>query len=631
MSRRLRLFLVVLAAALVAAPAAATAQSADTPTAGALYHDGPDGRYLMSGTWLFRGDPRGQGLRAGWMRNRSTAGWSAITVPSAWNATDESRQSFNGTVGWYRKDFRLPNRSRSQDWLVRFESVNYRARVWLNGRPLGENRGAYLPFELHLPAERLNRNGVNRLVVRVDNRRHPTDFPPSNLDYKGNPTGGWWNYGGLLREVYLRRVDKVDFATVTVRPDLACTTCSASVLFRVLARNYTGSSQPVSLSATYGARRVSLGAMTIPGRSSRTFTARLTVPSPRLWSPASPYLYDVRITARQGGRVLRRYELRSGARSIKVRNGVLLLNGQQLNLRGVALHEDSLERGFAQTNADRDRQIAWSEEIGATILRSHYPLHPYTHEQADRKGLLIWSEIPVYAVKTHYLKQRLVRELAAKELRTNIEANGNHPSILVWSIANELSAKPGPTQADYIARAARTAKELDPGRPVGLAVAGYPNAGCQPEYRPLQVIGVNTYFGWYPGPSGQLADRTLLGDYLDQVRRCYPRHAIMATEFGVEANREGPVEEKGTYAFQEDWINYTLSVFDSKPWLSGAIYWTLQEFRVRPDWEGGNPRPGPNPVMHQKAVITLSGDKKPGFFDLQRAYRATQQFRAPGR
>ena len=121
---------------------------------------------------------------------------------------------------------------------MRFESVNYRSKVWLNGRPIGKNRGAYLPFEIRLPAGLLKRGGVNHLVIRVDSRRKQTDFPPSGLSTVGKPTGGWWNYGGLLREVYLRKINDVDFNTVVVRPDLPCATCAATVNYRVTLRNY---------------------------------------------------------------------------------------------------------------------------------------------------------------------------------------------------------------------------------------------------------------------------------------------------------------------------------------------------------------------------------------------------------
>src|SRR3954469_6280243 len=605
---------------------AAPNYTADRPTAGADYYAGPSGRYLMGGTWLFRKDDADNGLSQGFMRNATTAGWSRVTVPNAWNATDQSQESFAGTVGWYRKDFKLPTAAKRFAWVVRFESVNYRSRVWLNGRLLGTNRGAYLPFEFRLPSGLLKRGGVNRLVIRIDNRRYPTDFPPSNLNPKGLPTGGWWNYGGILREVYLRRVDQIDFSTVRVTPNLPCAACDATVNFQTVVRNFSDSGKKVVLTARFGPRKLRLGTKALGAKKFGNFGGRITIRNPRLWSPQSPNLYNVAISARVGKHQVARYVLRTGIRSLKIVDGHLLLNGEALNVRGWGYHEDSKQFGFAINNQIRDQQLALIKESGATIVRSHYPLHPYFMEQADRLGLLIWSEIPVYAVRTKYLKQRLVRQLAAKELRDNILINGNHPSIVVWSIGNELSAKPGPVQGFYIQRAVRTAHQLDPTRPVGLAVAGYPSAGCQPEYQPLDGVGINDYFGWYPGPNGQIADRTLLPDYLDSVHTCYPTKAVFVTEFGAEANRDGPGEEKGTYAFQQDWIDFNLATFASKPWLNGAIYWALQEFRVRPDWDGGNPHP--DPPIHEKGLIKFDGTLKPAYTEMQKAFTTTPQLRS---
>ncbi|MEA2227089.1 MAG: beta-glucuronidase [Solirubrobacteraceae bacterium] len=621
---RLPKILLLSAAALAVTAAPAAAQSVvSTPTAKTLYKNGPSGRYLMDGTWLFRFDNR----QSGPQRQTGTAGWTRVAVPNAWNATDESDASFGGAVGWYRKDFRLPTNSREASWIVRFESVNYRSKVWLNGRPIGTNRGAYLPFELRLPRSLVRRGKVNRLVIRVDSRRLPTDFPPSGLSTTGVPTGGWWNYGGLLREVYLRKVNDIDLSTVVVRPTLPCATCAATVSYRVTLRNDGTRTRRVSVAARFGTRRFTVGSATVaPGRFALV-TRQIRIPRPRLWSPDRPNLYDAPLTVRSGGATLQRYTLRTGIRSIKVVGGRLFLNGRPLNFRGVAMHEDDRRVGFAIDNAIRDRQLGWVRELGATMIRGHYPFHPYTQERADELGIMQWSEVPVYSVKTQYLKQTLVRRLAARELETNIETNGNHPSVIVWSIGNELSARPGPVQGDYIERAAASAKRLDPTRPVGYAVAGYRSVGCQPRYAPLDVIGINEYFGWYPGPGGQIADRTLLPEYLDSVRACYPNKAIVVSEFGAEANREGPVEEKGTFAFQQDFVNFHLGVYATKPWLSGAIYWALQEFRVRPHWDGNNPRP--NPPIHEKGLVTFDGVRKPAFFDAQRLYRATPQIGAP--
>ena len=617
---RLPMILLLTVAALGAATAPAAAQSVvSTPSTRTLYKNGPSGRFVIDGVWLRKLDNR----QSGPQRETGTRGWTRVTVPNAWNAGDDSDASFAGGVGWYRKDFRLPSNNRALSWVVRFESVNYRMKAWLNGRPIGTNRGAYLPFELRLRRGLVRRGRVNRLVVRVDSRRFPTDFPPAGLSTTGVPTGGWWNYGGILREVYLRRIDDIDFNTVVVRPNLPCATCAASVSYRVTLRNYGARGRRVTVRARFGSRRIDLGTRSIAPRGFTTFTRTVRIGRPRLWSPDSPALYNAPLTVSSGGRTLQRYTLRTGVRSIKVVGGRLVLNGRPLNFRGVFVHEDDKQRGFAIDNAIRERQLGWVRQLGATMLRGHYPLHPYYQERADELGIMQWSEVPVYSVRARYLKQTLVRQLAARELESNIEANGNHPSVITWSIGNELSSRPGPVQGDYIRRAARAAKRLDPSRPVSYAVAGYPSVGCQARYGPLDLIGINDYFGWYPGPGGQIADRTLLSQYLDQVRACYPNKAIVVSEFGAEANRPGPVEEKGTLAFQQDFVNFHLGTYATKPWLSGAIYFALQEFRVRPNWDGNNPRP--NPPIHQKGLVTFDGAPKPAFADVQRLFLATQQ------
>ena len=114
-----------------------------------------------------------------------------------------------------------------------------------------------------------------------------------------------------------------------------------------------------------------------------------------MWSTTSPYLYAVKVTASTGGRTVGTYDLHTGVRSIKVARGRLYLNGEPMNIRGVGVHEDNRAQGFAVDDAFRDRLIAETKAVGATVLRTHYPMHPYIHELADREGLLIWSEIPV--------------------------------------------------------------------------------------------------------------------------------------------------------------------------------------------------------------------------------------------
>ena len=583
-------------------------------------------RYELGGSWLFRFD-RGVGLSRGFQSGGSAAGWSPVSVPNAWNATDQSSASMNGTVAWYRKDFQLPAAAPQSTWIVRFESVNNRVRAWLNGQPIGSHAGAYLPFELTLPSSLLKAHGANHLVLRVDSRRTATDLPKVGL---------WWNYGGILRTAYLQRVDRVGFASVQVLPRLPCSRCGATIEYRVMLRNYSSVTQNARLATNYGGVALDLGAASIAAGATHTFIGHSTLAKPQLWSPASPHLYDVTLdvaVGQQGGGEEwapgAHYFLRSGVRSIAVSpEGTLLLNGQRLNFRGVGLVEDSKRLGAALDDASENRFIAQARDLGATAIRSQYPLDEHLEELADENGLMLWSEIPVDKIPPRYLAMSSVRDRAIAKLRQNILANSSHASIIVWSVANELAPEPDPAQGAYISRAVAAAHALDPTRPVGLAVAAYPSVGCQARYyAPLDVIGLNDYFGWYPGPVGDLKNRNGLSGYLNAMRACYGGKALVITEFGAEANRQGPAGEHGTYAFQQDFVRFHLKVFGSKPWLGGAIYWALQEFRVRPGWNGGNPRP--TPPLHTKGLISFSGALKPAYYDVRNLYRATTQLGTP--
>lgn len=617
--RSLALALTLLLCAAGAARAQGPAYRADTPVKHALYRDGSTERYLVGGAWLYRPDPGLSGVAQGFWRNTAgTSGWRLVTVPNAYNAGDLSTASMVGSVGWYRKDFRLPaafsrrTPAAARHWIIRFEAVNYRAQVWLNGRLIGSHAGGYVPFELDLSG--LGTRGVNRLVVRVDDRHSPADLPPGGFYSDGvTPVGGWWNYGGMLREVYLRAVDTADLSQVQVRPLLPCPTCAATIAEQVVVRNVTGVRQPVHLRGKYAGASLDFGAHTIPANGTWTANAKVRISRPRLWAPDTPTLYRASLTlSGPHARRLGGYLTWSGIRKISVTpDGRLTLNGRRLNLRGVGLHESDLQEGAALDTAHLQRLFNWARLMGVKLIRSHYPLNPQILELADRYGILIWSEIPVYQVSSQYLTNPTWLAQATGMLQTNILQNQNHPSVLLWSIGNELAASNDPSVASYVAKAAALARSLDPTRPVGMAVSSWPGIGCQSAYAPLDVVGFNEYFGWYSVNLGATADRDSLSAYLDEFRNCYPKKALFVSEFGFEANRDGPVEERGTYAFQTNTVLDHLSVFATKPWLAGSIYWALQDFVCRPGWSGGNPYPDP-PIFH-KGLIDMAGNLKPAF------------------
>jgi beta-glucuronidase len=218
-----------------------------------------------------------------------------------------------------------------------------------------------------------------------------------------------------------------------------------------------------------------------------------------------------------------------------------------------------------------------------------------------------------------------VRNKALRMLRTEIDRDQNHPSVIVWSIGNENASRPGTGLRKYIRKAERTVKDLDPTRLIGLATSGFPTVEKQPIYLELDVLGINDYFGWYNGPRGTIADRGLLSGYLNRLHSDYPNQALVITEFGAEANRSGPVTEKGTYEFQAEWLKYHLDVFASKPFISGALIWNLRDFRVKPGWAGGNPLP--HPPVNEKGLIDDLGKRKPAYGVVKGVYLRTGPFR----
>ena len=613
------------AAGAFAGSARAAGYRATTPTLGALTRDGWTNRYLLDGGWLYRGDASDAGVARGfWHDTASTAGWSSVTVPNSFDAGSVSTASFLGSVGWYRKDFYVPKGPASQQWVIRFESVNYRSEVWLNGRPIGSHVGAFLPFELNLTG--LRSGAVNRLVVRVDNRLGPADLPPGPYGTKGTRSvGGWWNYGGILGAVYLRPVREANLEQVIVRPELRCPTCAASIFEQALVQNVSSTPERVELRGSFGGRGVNFGGATIAPGATWTASAQLRVPHPRLWAPGSPTLYRASLTlSGSNGQRLAGYVTYSGIRRITVTSGGLLeLNGRQLHLRGVGLQESNLQTGGALSSAQIEQLIGWARTLGADLIRLQYPANPLLEELADRYGILLWSEIPVYTVSPKYLARASTIALAHTMLEDNILDNENHPSILLWSIGNELTTPADASETSYVAGAVKLAHQLDPTRPVGMAVMGWPGVPCQPAYAPLDVIGLNEYFGWYDENDGSTSDRAGLGPYLDFFRSCYPHQAMFVSEFGFEASRPGPVEEYGTYAFQADSIAYHLGVFAQMPWLAGAVYWALQDFVCRPLWAGGNPLP--NPPYFQKGLVDFAGNPKPSFAAVEQAFRSTVQ------
>ncbi|MEA2341347.1 MAG: beta-galactosidase, partial [Solirubrobacteraceae bacterium] len=266
----------------------------------------------------------------------------------------------------------------------------------------------------------------------------------------------------------------------------------------------------------------------------------------------------------------------------------------------------------------------------ANVTRAHYLLNPKLLDALEAAGIMVWSQAPIYH-RDRQLETPAQRAQALATLRGTVLAARSHPSVVTHSVGNELSAVPDtvPGTRAYLAAARAAVAELDPTVPPSVDLLSYPGYRRQKAYARFPLLGINSYFGWYPGkkahPTGRLAD---LGPFLDRMRRMYAGSGLVVTEFGAESTFAGPAFEKETYAFQDKYIRDVLHQLDQRPWVGGAIYWTLREFAVKPAWDGGAKRPVPRDAIHNKGLISYAGVRKPAWAIAARDFAGTPLYQS---
>jgi hypothetical protein len=324
-----------------------------------------------------------------------------------------------------------------------------------------------------------------------------------------------------------------------------------------------------------------------------------------------------------------------GVRKLQARGGVLYLNGRRLRLRGASIHEDDVKRGAALTPGDRQFLLHRLRVLGATVVRSQYPLHPAFIEAFDRLGILYWAGAPVYQLPNAYFDVDGVREAATRAVRLTVSDNVNHPSIFAWSLANEPAGDRsqlgvfGPGLNTFIRDASDAARAIDDTRLIAIdRQSRVGETFWSPAFRYLDALGVNEYFGWYPSYRADMKRGSTttaeLGPYLDDLHAANPNLTLVVTEFGAEATRYGPVEQRGTFEFQKKYLLDHLAVHASKRYLAGSIVWALQDFRVDPTWTGGAPAAYATPPWNNKGLMDQTGWRKPAYFALRKKWLRTR-------
>jgi len=617
------LIILIAAAFLVAVGLIVVLDAGGSPTPikrdGALLPDpriaaGPTGRVSLDGPWTVASDPGDGGVRMGY--STGAFGGQTLSVPAVVNALpitgDAGVVSYAGSLAWYRTSFTLPH---AGAYALRFESVNHRALVWLDGHLLGSHIGTYLPFEERFAASA----GTHTLVVKADWRS-------PDVQSREGFHRTWFNFGGLNREVSLRPIGPSEILAPSLHTTL--TSHGATVDVGIQVHN-NGPARDLGVSGTlsHSDQQVDLR---FPRRhlahgASTTLRTSVNVSSPALWAPGQPNLYDLKLQVGDESA----YRARVGLRQVSWPGGHLYLNGHPLLLRGASLQEDILGHGDALTPRDQDALVAGLRSIGANATRAQHPLDAGLLQRLDAAGIVVLEGVgPVDPPGAWISTTPVLLHRAEARVRVTVRQDRLHPSIIGWNLANEVAGNGhSGGQAQYIDHVARELHRTDPGRMVAVDLWGeHPPRIAGALYSHLDAIGVTNYEGWYEDTLAPAA--TVVGRIrarVDSLTHTFAGKVLIISEFGAEANGANPTTSPGGYAFQARLLGEHIDVYRQMPALSGMLVWDLRDFAVAPTFAGGSihrTAPGIQLVkgLNQKGLLDYLGRPKPAATVVRQAF-----------
>ncbi len=529
----------------------------------------------LSGFWDIRFDPDRRGERDG--RPHGFSDGHPIAVPASWNDQFEEWRDYLGQA-WYQTRFDLPWGWEERRVYLRFGSVNYLAEVWLNGVRLGQHEGGHLPFEFDV-TEHIRRED-NLLVVRVEGELAPDRVPPGNVPpdpLDAFPTRNYpptsfdfFPFCGIHRPVLLYATPHDAIADLTVVTEIV----EHNGLVRV--RLDRTSDDATTAHFTLNGYDAEIFAE-LP-ISDRSIEAVLTVPGAALWTPNAPRLYKLTVELVRGGQPIDRYTIPVGIRTVAVDGDTLLLNGQPIYLKGFGRHEDFPITGRGLVPAVIVKDYALMRWIGANSFRtSHYPYSEQMMDLADRLGFLVIDETP--AVGLFFHEEGLERRLALcrQYTRELIERDKNHPSVIMWSLANEPHSR-RPAAKAFFRELYDLAKSLDPTRPVTVVSM----LGADEEaFEFCDVVCLNRYYGWYT-ESGRLDEACAkLSAELDALHEKYPK-PVLLSEFGADTipGWHAQPPEMFSEEYQAEMLIRYIEILRSKPYVIGEHVWNMCDFKT---------------------------------------------------
>ena len=513
-----------------------------------------------------------------------------MKIPSDWNTQDEKLFFYEGTV-WFKKSFQAVPMTECRT-LLYFGAVNYDCHVWVNGKKAGHHVGGFTPFNYDISD--LLKKGENTVIVKVDNKRHAEDVPTQIFD--------WWNYGGITRDVKLVKVPLVYMQDYNLQLSKAAD--------KAKVREITFSAQ---VSAKEAGHKVVVNIpelklekqFTTDAEGQVSGTLKVAAKKLQLWCPENPKRYDVQLTL-DAGMVADSI----GFRTIETRGKQILLNGKPIFLKGISIHNEKPNGGGrANSVEDAHTLLSWAQELGCNFVRlAHYPHHEEMVREAERMGILVWSEIPVYWTIAWTNPNTFAN--AKQQLTDMIARDHNRANVIIWSIANET---PHSAERDkFLGGLAKYARTLDNTRLISMAMevtgaSNYVNRLNDNMNEYVDVVSFNQYIGWYRDVNDAPKMKWVIP---------YDKPVIIS-EFGGGARYgyHGAKNQRWTEEFQENLYKENTAMLDKIEGLAGTTPWILKDFR--------SPRrvlPGVQDYYNRKGLVSDKGEKKLAFYVLKKWY-----------